>query len=161
MTAADQRRALPGSLPFGRDCFACGPDNPVGMHLPYEVVGDAVEAVFNLDKRFSGAPRFVHGGLVMTVLDEAMAWAAIAIRGRFAVTTDFTATFDRPVLIGEQHTVRATAGPIGSDGRTLVITATITRGDSKICARAQGTYRALTDDQAQSATGLTQTLDLS
>jgi len=156
MTASGERRALPGSLPFGRDCFACGPDNPVGMHVPYEFVDDAVEAVFTLDKRFSGAPRFVHGGLVMTVLDEAMAWAAIAIRERFAVTTDFNASFDRPVLIGEQHTVRATAGPIEADGRTLVITATITRGDGKVCARARGSYHALTDAQAGSATGLTQ-----
>ena len=147
------RRFLPGSVPYGQMCFACGPNNEAGLHLPFEHLGETVEAVFTLDEKFSGAPKFVHGGLVMTILDEAMAWAAIAVRERFAVTTEFTSSFARPVRIGEQHTVRAAAGPIEADGRTLTLSAIVTRADGKECAQAHGTYMALTQKQAQAAIG--------
>lgn len=146
---------LLGSLPCGQRCFACGPDNQNGMHLPFELVGETVEAVFTLDEEFSGAPTFVHGGLVMTILDEAMAWAAIAVRERFAVTTEFTSSFVRPVRIGEEHIVRAIVGPIEDDGRTLTLSATITRSDGKECALAQGTYVVLTEEQADATIGST------
>jgi len=90
------RIPLPGSLSVGQDCFACGLHNPRGLHIPYEKVGDAVEATFTLGAEFSGAPAYVHGGIVMTVLDEGMSWATNAVRSRFAVTRDFSSRFRRP-----------------------------------------------------------------
>lgn len=146
--------SLPGSLSIGRDCFACGLDNPAGLHIPYEKVGDAVEALFTLGPEYSGAPAYVHGGVVMTVIDEGMSWATIALRQRFAVTREFTSTFRRPVLIGEPHTLRCECSALAEDGRTLTVTATITRADGKACTTATASYWAMTVEETAAASGV-------
>lgn len=151
---AAERVPLPGSLSFGLDCYACGPDNPHGLHVPYERVGEAVEAVFTLGPQFSGAAAYVHGGLVMTVLDEGMAWATIALRSRFAVTKEFTSRFVRPVLIGQPHTLRAQCSELDADGRTLHVTGTVTRADGKTCTTAEATYYAMTVEETAAASGI-------
>jgi acyl-coenzyme A thioesterase PaaI-like protein len=152
--SVEPRIALPGSLSVGQDCFACGLHNPRGLHIPYEKVGDAVEAVFTLGAEFSGAPAYVHGGVVMTVIDEGMSWATIALRSRFAVTQTFSSRFRRPVLIDEPHTLRVECGEL--EGRTLQVTAVITRADGKTCTTAEGTYYAMTVEETASASGVPQ-----
>lgn len=150
------RIALPGSLSVGQDCFACGLHNPRGLHIPYEKVGDAVEAVFTLGAEFSGAPAFVHGGIIMTVLDEGMSWATIAVRSRFAVTRDFSSRFRRPVLVDQPHLLRVECSELDADGRTLHVTGTITREDGKTCTTAEGTYWAMTVQETAAASGVPQ-----
>jgi acyl-coenzyme A thioesterase PaaI-like protein len=150
------RIPLPGSLSVGQDCFACGLHNPRGLHIPYEKVGDAVEAVFTLGAEFSGAPAYVHGGIVMTVLDEGMSWATIAVRSRFAVTRDFSSRFRRPVLVDQPHLLRVECSELDADGRTLHVTGTITRDDGKTCTTAEGTYWAMTVEETAAASGVPQ-----
>lgn len=150
----EPRLPLPGSLSVGQDCFACGLHNPRGLHIPYEKVGDTVEAVFSLGAEFSGAPAYVHGGIIMTVIDEGMSWATIALRSRFAVTQTFSSRFRRPVLIDEPHTLRVECGELDANGRTLTVTATITRADGKTCTSAEGTYYAMTVDETAAASGV-------
>ena len=149
-----ERLPLPGSLSIGRNCFACGPDNALGLHVPYEKVGERVEAVFTFDKQFSGAEAFVHGGVVMTVLDEGMAWATIALRSRFAVTTEFTSRFKRPVLVGQPHTMVVECSPLSDDGRTLIATGRVLRADGKVCTEAEGRYYAMTFEETALSMGL-------
>lgn len=148
------RMPLPGSLSIGRGCFACGLDNDRGLHIPYEKVGNHIEAVFTLGEEFSGAPAFVHGGVVMTVLDEGMAWATIALRSRFAVTTEFSSVFKRPVLVGQPHTMAAECGQLEPDGRTLRVTASITRADGKLCTQASARYYAMTVEETAASAGI-------
>lgn len=148
------RVVLPGSLSIGRQCFACGPDSEVGLHIPYEKIGETVQAVFTLDGRYSGASAFVHGGIIMTVLDEGMAWATIALRSRFAVTQEFSCSFRRPVLIDAPHTLVAECGPLGEDGRSLDVTGHITRDDGKVCASATARYYAMTVEETATSIGL-------
>lgn len=150
------RIPLPGSLSVGQDCFACGLHNPRGLHIPYEKVGDAVEATFALGAEFSGAPAYVHGGIVMTVLDEGMSWATIAVRSRFAVTRDFSSRFRRPVLVDQPHLLRVECSELDTDGRTLHVTGTITRDDGKTCTTAEGTYWAMTVEETAAASGVPQ-----
>ncbi len=64
-------------------CFACGPYSPDGMHLHFERDGErAVRAEITLPPRFQGWRGTAHGGIVMTLLDEAMAHACGAIGER-------------------------------------------------------------------------------
>src|SRR5687768_16267265 len=79
------------------------------MQLPFfhDDDADLVFADLDLGDEFSGAPTYVHGGVTLAVLDEAMAWAAIAVGGKFAVTHETSATFDYPVRVGRQYRVEA------------------------------------------------------
>ena len=58
-------------------CFACGPDNAIGLRLHFERVDDgAVRARTSLRPEFQGWQDIAHGGIALALLDEAMAHAA-------------------------------------------------------------------------------------
>ncbi|HEX6311233.1 MAG TPA: PaaI family thioesterase [Acidimicrobiia bacterium] len=94
---------------FESNCFVCEAGNERGMRIPFfhDDVADVVFAEYTLGEEFSGAPTYVHGGVTLAVLDEAMAWAAIALGGKFAVTHGFQATFVYPVRVGRPYRVEA------------------------------------------------------
>ena len=113
---------------FESNCFVCEAANPAGLGLEFYVDtdDDAVVAEFSLDQRFSGAPSYVHGGLVLAVLDEAMTWATIALAGSFAVTKETTTRFKAPVHIDGAYRVRAEieqddGWDLLSDGGTIAV----------------------------------------
>lgn len=95
---------------FESNCFVCEQANARGLQIPFahDEARGAVIAEFTLGPAFSGAPAYVHGGVVSAVLDEAMAWAAIAVAGTFAVTAELTVRFERPVRVGRPYRVEAT-----------------------------------------------------
>ncbi len=58
--------------PGARQCFACGDDNPIGMHLEgIRREGDEVRAILRPRPEFQSYPGMLHGGLSATALDEA------------------------------------------------------------------------------------------
>jgi acyl-coenzyme A thioesterase PaaI-like protein len=101
---------------FESNCFVCEASNTEGLRIPFlhDAEQRRVVAGFELDDRFSGAPSYVHGGIVLAVLDEAMAWAAIAVAGVFAVTKETTTRFRRPVRVGTRTRCRAGSRRTGS-----------------------------------------------
>lgn len=139
---------------FESNCFVCEPRNDAGLRIPFhhDAVNQHVVAEFELDERFSGAPRFVHGGVALAVLDEAMAWATIAVAARFAVTAETTTRFNGLVKIGRRHTVRAWV--TANEGRSIETAAEIVRDDGKVCAEARASFTALDLEQATNATGV-------
>src|SRR6059036_1991934 len=55
-------------------CFACGMSNPDGMPLKFvfDEGRDRFVCRFRLSKRYTGPPGHAHGGIIATILDEAM-----------------------------------------------------------------------------------------
>jgi acyl-coenzyme A thioesterase PaaI-like protein len=150
------RTPLPNDFSVAQSCFGCGPANPTGLGLVFEAVGETVEAAFAPTERMSGAPAFVHGGLVMTVLDEAMAWSTIGIRRRFALTKDFHADFAVPVMVGGSYLVRAMPGPLVEGDREITVKGEILDAVGTVCASAQGTYWVMTAEDTAAAIGMPQ-----
>ncbi|MEO6912665.1 MAG: PaaI family thioesterase [Candidatus Baltobacteraceae bacterium] len=82
------------------NCFACGADNPIGMHLKFERTGEgSVRSRVELGSQFQGWQGIAHGGIAMALLDEAMAHAAAAA-GHRGVTASMQLRFRRPVPLG-------------------------------------------------------------
>lgn len=138
---------------FDSNCFVCEPRNDGGLQIPFhhDLERDLVVATFSLGDRFSGAPSYVHGGVTLAVLDEAMAWATIAIGGKFAVTAETTTHFHRPVLVGKTYTVEARL--TAQRPEQIEASAQITFGEGKVCAEATATFSILGEAQAMHATG--------
>ncbi len=126
---------------FDSNCFVCEPRNDGGLRIPFdhdEGTGTVV-AAFSLSERFSGAPSYVHGGVSLAVLDEAMAWATIAVGGKFAVTVETSTRFVRPVLVGKQCSVEA---HLSSQNEERIETAAVIRDtDGKLCAETTASFR--------------------
>lgn len=79
-----------------RNCFACGKDNVHGLKLSFTHEEGIARARFSLPRHFQGYPDLAHGGIITTVLDEAMAHALMD-KGLFGVTGTLTVKFIRPV----------------------------------------------------------------
>ena len=128
---------------FTSNCFVCEPRNGAGLRIPFDHDDEAevVRATFTLDDRFSGAPAYVHGGVTLAVLDEAMAWATIAIGGKFAVTSETTTRFSHAVKVGRTYTVEAAVA--SSDGATMATTATVSDDHGRPCVTAAATFTVL------------------
>ena len=89
-------------------CFACGPFSVDGLHLRFEPDGEnAVKATITLAPRFQGWRGVAQGGIVMTLLDEAMAHACGRI-GERGVTAAMQLRFRGAVPIGVPLVVRGT-----------------------------------------------------
>lgn len=80
-------------------CFACGPENAIGLRLQFEKHGDVVYARTILRPEFQGWQGIAHGGVALALLDEAMAHAAGAA-GYRGVTATMNARFRKPVPLG-------------------------------------------------------------
>ena len=89
------------------NCFACGPENPVGLHLHFDRGGDdeGVRARVTLAPQYQGWRGIAHGGIVMALLDEAMAHAA-GFAGHRGVTASVSVRFRKPVPLDEPVEVR-------------------------------------------------------
>ena len=133
---------------FESNCFVCEPRNVAGLQLPFELDDElgAVLCDFTLDGRFSGAPRLVHGGVLLAILDEAMAWATIAITQRFAVTEETTSRFLRPVKLARAH--RCEARVTAFEGERITTTGVIVDRFDQVCVEASATFHVLMEAQA-------------
>ena len=94
---------------FETNCFVCEPNNHAGLQIPFfhDDERSVVTAEFELSDAYSGAPTLVHGGVTLAVLDEAMAWACIAVGKQWAVTTETSTRFHRSVRVGSLYRVEA------------------------------------------------------
>jgi uncharacterized protein (TIGR00369 family) len=148
-----RRRLHNSTWGFETNCFVCEPSNEHGMQVPFfhDDTDDVVVGEFQLSQAFSGAPNFVHGGLTMALADEAMAWAAIAIGGKFAVTTEHTTRFLRPVKVGEPYRVVARLTSQTDD--RLTASAQVLDAAGKVRAEAESSFMVLSAAQAVDAIG--------
>jgi uncharacterized protein (TIGR00369 family) len=106
-------------MPVDNDtCFACGSQNPQGLQLrfSYPADGATAETVFVPEPRYQGWQDIVHGGILMTLLDEVMAKAAVR-NGYQVLTGEMLVRFKRPARIREP--LRCT-GRIESVSRKIV-----------------------------------------
>lgn len=138
---------------FDSNCFVCEPSNQTGLRIPFHHDDEAgtVVAEFTLDDAYSGAPSYVHGGITLAILDEAQAWATIAVSGKFAVTTETATRFERPVLIGRTFGVEARV--TGETPEVIRTTAVVRNAKGKLCAETTSTFAVLAPAAAVRAIG--------
>src|SRR5579863_3568524 len=96
-------------LPHTRGCLVCGRDNPHGLHLDLFVDEETgnVSCSFTPGPQHIGFEGMIHGGILATVLDEAMVWVATWSGRRFCVCAEITTRFKQPVRVGQQLRVEA------------------------------------------------------
>jgi len=99
---------LDGTL-FGDDqpCFGCAVNHSIGFKLAFTRDADDVVTRFTAGEQFQGPPGVMHGGLVMTLADEAAAWAILAGLETFGFTTSVEGKFRKPVRTRVEAEVRA------------------------------------------------------
>jgi len=140
---------------FDSNCFVCEPSNRAGLGIAFfhDDQEESVEGDFCLGTNFSGAPHYVHGGLVLAILDEAMAWGAIALGRSFALTRTTSADFLRPVAVDQAH--RVVARLDGRDGEGVMdLSGVVSRvSDGEPCVQGRARFAPLSAGRARQAIG--------
>ncbi len=123
-------------------CFACGKDNPDGMHLKFYLDEAARKAIchFTLTQRYTGPPGHSHGGIIATILDEAMG-KVNKFRNVLALTKSMQVEYLKPVPLDKPLTVTGYEQSV--DGRKHVNVAEISNEGGVILARSTGTFIAI------------------
>jgi len=86
-------------------CFACGKKNPHGLKLSFTFDGKFAESFFVPHAYHQGWSKILHGGLIATLLDEAMVYAAY-FSGIKAVTGELKVRFHREAAVGGKLKIR-------------------------------------------------------
>ena len=118
-------------------CFVCGPYNAEGLHVRFETEGNGVRAQITLPPRFQGWRGTAHGGVVMMLLDEAMAYACGA-QGERGVTASMQLRFRGPVPLGEPIVV---VGTVTWKRRNVFgVESEVRRANGEVLATAEGSF---------------------
>ena len=124
----------------GYNCFGCSSKNPIGLHLEFELVDNAVVTHWLPTNDYQGWDNVLHGGIIATLLDEAASWAVQAFLDTCGVTSQLNVTYLKPALI-DKGAVRVEARLKSCpDKQHAVIAARLYDSESILCAMAEVTY---------------------
>lgn len=96
-------------LPQSHECLVCGRDNPRGLKLRLRVepATGVVSVTAQPGREHVGFADVIHGGLIATIADEAMVWAAAWTIHRFCYCGEMNVRFRRPSAPGMKLTFEA------------------------------------------------------
>ena len=123
-------------------CFGCGGANQDGMKLAFEQDDQRKRIVgrFRIGARYQGGPGFLHGGIIATLLDEAMGKVNRFSKAR-AVTAELTVEYKKPVRVDEEILVEGWQAD--QNGRNLYHEAEIRNVRGDVLARGKGRFVAI------------------
>ncbi len=123
-------------------CFGCGGANDGGMKLTFTQDNAARRIVgrFVLGPRYQGGGGMGHGGIIATLLDEAMG-KVCRFRDARAVTAEMSIQFLKPVRVDEEITVEAFE--TGFEGRNIFQSGEIRNAAGDILAKGAARFVVL------------------
>ncbi len=108
---------MSGEIEDAPMCFACGPENPIGLRIRFDVDGDECTAEFTPNENHVGFSDTVHGGIIYTALDDVTA-NILYQQGRKAHTARCEIRYRQPARVGEPLKIK---GWIENERRRLVL----------------------------------------
>ena len=121
------------------NCFVCGKNNPGGLQLSFEIDKErqTLKTTFVASPTFQGWDGIVHGGIISTLLDEAMAKLVYEL-GYQSVTASLEIKFKKPAPILQPLLVY---GEITEVNRRLVrAKARVTKENGTLLAEGKSTF---------------------
>jgi acyl-coenzyme A thioesterase PaaI-like protein len=126
------------------NCFGCAPTNPIGLKLEFETSHHQSTSRFSLGPDYESYPGVIHGGIVATILDEALSQTVYHHGNGPAFTVGLRVRYGHPmqtnmpyVAIGE--IVRANGTLIRASGR-------IQRDTGELVAAAVGSFYLISEE---------------
>lgn len=138
-------------------CFGCGSANPQGLHLVFRIDNSNSESItvvadVELTRLHEGPPGYIHGGIVATLLDEAMSKLSIplkvlAVTRRMEIDYIQPAPLNQPLILVGRH--------IRQEGRKLFHEAELQKANGQVLAHGKGLFIVLSK-KILSAAGVSQ-----
>ena len=122
-------------------CFGCGVENPQGLKLVFEVKeadGKITStSLLTMTRMHEGPPGYIHGGIIATLLDEAMSKLNRPL-SVLAMTRSLTVEYLRPSPL--YVPLRLVGTHVRRDGRKVQHSAELQAEDGTVLARGEGFF---------------------
>jgi len=128
---------LPTHL-WAKDGFACGENNPHGLHMKFYTDEKYIFSKVNLEKDKRGWDVIAHGGIQSTILDEVMAWAAIYITKKIVLTKNMSIEFKHSVIVDTD--INAVGWITDQTKKEITLKSQLYDHKNILCAEATGIY---------------------
>lgn len=119
-------------------CFACGEKNPIGLHLTFKFDGDKIFTKKIMPKEYQGFEGALHGGIISTLLDEAMGNYLSTKYHEKAVTGRIEVRFKYPTPLEQE--LKITAWEENRRKNIISMHSTIETPDGTITAEATAKF---------------------
>jgi uncharacterized protein (TIGR00369 family) len=137
---------MPLELPHTAGCLACGPANSTGLRLKLFVDPETgiVQTRFAARADHIGFEGLAHGGVIATVMDEVMVWAASWSGKRFCLCGEMSVRFRRRAEVG--RVLVCTAHVLSIRSKLIATSAEAADESGRTIATATGKYVPLSDE---------------
>ena len=132
-------------------CYACGVENDHGLKMVFRRIGDRAVCEYTPCEYQQGYPGRMHGGLVATLLDEAMGWAVYGA-AQWGATARLNLRFRRAVPLDAP--LRVEAWVVRHRGRLIELRGELRDRTGDVLAEADGTFMKLDERMAAEMSGL-------
>ncbi len=128
-------------------CFGCGKRHPFGLRLKFRREGHGVVTEFTPAAYYQGWTDIIHGGIVSTMLDEAMGHAVL-MDGDFGfLTASIKVNFKRPAYAGDRLIIRGEV--VRREGRKAEVEGSLTTPDGRLVADGRAVQVILGGNQLE------------
>lgn len=119
-------------------CFACGPNNPIGLKIVFKLDGDVCRGSFTPNENHVGWSDTVHGGILYSALDDVTA-NLLYLQGRKAHTARCEIRYRQALRVGESISL---SGRITKEkGRLVKLVGEARRvGDTSLVADCEASF---------------------
>ena len=125
-------------------CVVCSDRHPFGLQVDFRATGaNAVEGLFACGKSYEGYENILHGGIVSSLLDGAMA-SCILAKGLLAYTVELRIRYRAPVTTGVPACIRGQW--LRASGPLHLLQASLEQ-DGILCASARAKFYEGSPDQ--------------
>ena len=124
------------------NCFVCGQNNKEGMRLKF-ILDEARQTFvckFRLGDRYTGPPGHCHGGIIASILDDAMG-KVNKLHQVVALTREMTVEYLKPVPLYKP--LRVEGREIEVRGAKHINAAEILNEKNEVLARSRGIFVAI------------------
>jgi acyl-coenzyme A thioesterase PaaI-like protein len=137
MKPNQRQQHLPNSA--DHNCFGCSPANPSGLQMKFFADDERVFSNVTIPDHLCGWSRIAHGGVITTILDEIMSWAALHFLKRITMTKSMEIEFIKPVYIRR---------PLKAEGKVLevagkhdaIMEGILYNANAVVCARSTAKF---------------------
>ncbi|KPV45235.1 PaaI family thioesterase [Alicyclobacillus ferrooxydans] len=131
------------------NCFGCGSDNPMGLHLKVEQQDEGrVVTHFVCEPKHAGWPGIQHGGVTSALLDEVSGYVP-NFMGVMTMTAELKISYRDPIYVGEHLEIQAE--PIRVTRRLIDVAARIVNHEGAVKAESLAKMVVLTAEQRRAA----------
>ena len=121
--------------------FASGLKNEFGLQMVFDEVNGEIVSKLKIKKHMEGWKNITHGGIISTILDEAMGRRVLTKFQRLSLTKELTIKFVRTIPIEEEITVKAKIKSENKETNKVKTEAIIYDKQERICAKGYATFK--------------------